>query len=251
MPLPDFSAEMSQIEEEKNAPPVESVPENTESVIEESLTEEEIFKKQKREKLLNHLAMCREKSAAKRKAIKEEKQKNKKPRGRPKKNPQDTFEKSIAKGGERGDSPANVIINEASPVEVLPPPTKDLPPPTPKLEEMQKNVNTPVTIDYDRIINGVHDKYMKSKAERKAKKQPVPAPAPTMQYQPPAPVQPAFDRSVFERQVREDERNKIRNEVARKKQEQDALKQRTKEYYSRLPPRSLAGGKNWDEYFFN
>ncbi len=235
MPLPDFSAEMSQIEEENNAPPVESVEENIQSVVEENLTEEEIFKKQKRENLLNHLAKCREKSAAKRKAQKEEKQKNKKPRGRPKKTTE----------------PQNVVINEASPVEVTPPPVKELPPPTPILEEMQKNVNTPVTIDYDRIINGVHDKYMKSKAERKAKKQPAPAPAPTMQYQPPAPVQPAFDRSAFERKVREDERNKIRNEVQRKKQEQDALKQRIKEYYSRLPPRRLAGGKNWDDYFFN
>ena len=239
MPLPDFSADMSQIEEEKNAPPVEAVPENTESVVEENLTEEEIFKKQKREKLLNHLAKCREKSAAKRKAQKEEKAKNKKPRGRPKKNPQEE----------------NIIINDASPVEVLPPPTKDLPRPTPSPEPVKRDLPT---IDYDRIIDGVHQKYLKSKAERKAKKQPAPAPAPTMQYQPPPPVQPTFgeahtrfDRSSFERQVREDERNKIRNEVARKKQEQDALKQRTKEYYSRLPPRSLAGGKNWEEYFFN
>jgi len=230
MPLPDFSAEMSQIEEEKNAPSVESVPENTESVVEENLTEEEIFKKQKREKLLNHLAKCREKSAAKRKAQKEEKQKNKKPRGRPKKNPQEE----------------NVIISEASPVEELPPsptPVRRVPP-TP--EPVKRDLPT---IDYDRIIDGVHQKYLKSKAERKAKK--APAPAPTMQYQPPPPVQPMFDKSTFEAQVREDERNRIRSEVQRKKQEQEALKQRTKDYYSRLPPRSLAAGKNWDSYFFD
>jgi hypothetical protein len=227
MPLPDFSAEIAQIEEEKNAPPVEAVPENTEPVVEESLTEEEIFKKQKREKLLNHLAMCREKSAAKRKAMKEEKQKNKKPRGRPKKAVEE-----------------NVVISETSPVQELPPaPSTPVikEAPTPQLVKQELP-----TIDYDRIINGVHDKYMKSKAERKAKKQP--APAPTMVYQPP---QPTFDRDSFEKQVREDERNKIRNEISRKKQEQDVLKQRTKDYYARLPPRSLAAGKNWDDYFFN
>lgn len=232
MPLPDFSAEMTQIENEKNAPSVESVEENPEPVVEESLTEEEIFKKQKREKLLNHLAECRKLSAAKRKAQKEEKQKNKKPRGRPKKNPQEE----------------NVVISEASPVEELPPPTPTpvrRAPPTP--EPVKRELPT---IDYDRIIDGVHQKYLKSKAERKAKKAPAAAPAPTMIYQPPAPVQPAFDKSAFEAQIREDERNRIRGEVQKKKQEQEALKQRTKDYYSRLPPRSLAAGKNWDEYFF-
>lgn len=229
MPLPDFSAEMTQIENEKNAPSVESVEENPEPVVEESLTEEEIFKKQKREKLLNHLAECRKKSAAKRKAQKEEKQKNKKPRGRPRKE-------------------ENVVLSEASPVEELAPPTPvRRAPPTP--EPVKRELPT---IDYDRIIDGVHQKYLKSKAERKAKKAPAPAAAaaPTMVYQPPAPVQPAFNKSAFEAQVREDERNRIRGEVQRKKQEQEALKQRTKDYYSRLPPRSLAAGKNWDEYFF-
>ena len=234
MPLPDFSAEMSQIEDEKNAPSVEAVEENPEPVVEESLTEEEIFKKQKREKLLNHLAECRKLSAAKRKAQKEEKQKNKKPRGRPKKNPQEE----------------NVILSEASPVEELPPAAA---PPTPTPVRREPPTPAPVkqelpTIDYDRIIDGVHQKYLKSKAERKAKKAAVPPPAPTMVYQPPP---PAFDKSAFEAQVREDERNRIRIEVQRKKQEQEALKQRTKDYYSRLPPRSLATGKNWDEYFFD
>jgi hypothetical protein len=242
MPLPDFSNEMSQIEEEKNNPPVETVEENTEPVEQQNLTEEEIFKKQKREKLLNHLAKCRELSAAKRKAQKEEKVKNKKPRGRPKK--QET------KGLEVGE---NIIINEAPPVKETfekgvsgDTPRKELPPPTPKIEQIPKNVITPINIDYDKIINGVHEKYIKSKAERKAKNSPLAQPIPTY-----TPVPPMFDKVSFERQVREDERNKIRNEVARKKQEQDVLKQRTKDYYSRLPPRSLATGKGWDDYFFN
>ncbi len=238
MPLPDFSAEMSQIEDEKNTPSVESVEENPEPVVEESLTEEEIFKKQKREKLLTHLAKCREKSAAKRKAQKEEKQKNKKPRGRPKKNPQVT---------DSLRQEENVVLSEASPVEDLPPtpvPERRAPPtPQPVKRDLP-------SIDYDRIIDGVHQKYLKSKADRKAKKAPAAAPAPTMVYQPPPPAQPTFDKSAFEAQVREDERNRIRGEVQRKKQEQEALKQRTKDYYSRLPPRSLAAGKNWDEYFF-
>ena len=238
MPLPDFSAEMSQIEDEKNAPSVEAVEENPEPVVEESLTEEEIFKKQKREKLLNHLAECRKLSAAKRKAQKEEKQKNKKPRGRPKKNPQVT---------DSLRQEENVVLSEASPVEELPP--------TPVIERRAPPTPEPVkrdlpSIDYDRIIDGVHQKYLKSKADRKAKKAPAAAPAPTMVYQPPPPAQPTFDKSAFEAQVREDERNRIRGEVQRKKQEQEALKQRTKDYYSRLPPRSLAAGKNWDEYFF-
>jgi hypothetical protein len=237
MPLPDFSAEMSQIENENKGsaplkPPTEEINNTDEGDSGDTppLTEEEIFKKQKREKLLNHLAECRKLSAAKRKAQKEEKQKNKKPRGRPKKNPQEE----------------NVIISEASPVEELPPATPvRRAPPTP--EPVKRELPT---IDYDRIIDGVHQKYLKSKAERKAKKAPAPAPAPTMVYQPPAPAQPAFDKSAFEAQIREDERNRIRGEVQRKKQEQEALKQRTKDYYSRLPPRSLAAGKNWDEYFF-
>jgi len=218
MPLPDFSAEMTQIEEEKNAPPVEAEAENAEPVEEPTLTEEEIFKKQKREKLLAHLADCREKSAAKRKAQKEEKQKNKKPRGRPRKQPE-------PESAEPNPSTQPTPSTQAPPV-ITPAPASA---PAP-------------TIDYDRIINGVHQKYLSSKEQRKKVKQPVLAAAPA-----PAPA-PAFDRARFEAQVREDERNRIKTEVERKKNEQ--LRQRTKDYYSRLPPRSLANNKNWDDYFF-
>lgn len=225
MPLPDFSKELAQIEEEKNNPTAE----NVEIVVEEKptnegLSEDEIFKKQKREKLLAHLAKCREKSAQKRKEKKEEKEKNKKPRGRPKKQEE------------------QVILDDVE-VKELPPAEK---PPTIQHKIIEKQVQAPqpsVQIDYDRIINGVHDKYLKSKEERKKNKvQPVQAPVQ-------APVQPAFDRVEFERQIREDERNAIRMRVEQKKQE-DRLRQQTKDYYSRLPPRSLASNKNWDEYFF-
>ena len=227
MPLPDFSAEMSQIADEENAPSVEAVDENAEVVevvVEEpTLTEEEIFKKQKREKLLAHLADCREKSAAKRRAQKEEKQKNKKPRGRPRKQ-QPEPEVGLAPHGDGVSEPstqAPPIVVHATPQPVAP------------------------TIDYDRIINGVHEKYMSAKEQRKKAKQPVAPPTPAPQLRPPT---PAFDRAAFEAQVREDERQRIKAEVEKKKNEQ--LRQRTKDYYSRLPPRSLANSKNWDDYFF-
>jgi len=229
MPLPDFSKEMSQIEEEKNNPSVESV----ESVEQnnntnEELTEEEIFKKQKREKLLNHLAKCREKSAEKRRQQKEEKQKNKKPRGRPKKDLTEENE--------------NVVLetNEPRLDDVK---TKELPPAEKPPVIQNKIIEKQVEIDYDRIINGVHQKYLSSKEERKKTKM-VNQPQPVQQ-----PVQPQFDKYAFEKQVREDERNRIRAEVQARKNE-EALRKRTKDYYSRLPPRSLSSGKNWDEYFF-
>ena len=217
MPLPDFSAEMSQIANEENAPSVEAVEENAEAVEEPKLTEEEIFKKQKREKLLAHLADCREKSAAKRRALKEEKQKNKKPRGRPRKQEPEVEPSTPAP---EPSTQAPPIVVHANPQPVAP------------------------TIDYDRIINGVHEKYMSAKEQRKKAKQ-VPTPTPAPQVRPPT---PAFDRAAFEAQVREDERQRIKAEVEKKKNEQ--LRQRTKDYYSRLPPRSLSNGKNWDEYFF-
>ena len=217
MPLPDFSAEMSQIANEENAPSAEAVEENAEAVEEPKLTEEEIFKKQKREKLLAHLADCREKSAAKRRALKEEKQKNKKPRGRPRKQEPEVEPSTPAP---EPSTQAPPIVVHANPQPVAP------------------------TIDYDRIINGVHEKYMSAKEQRKKAKQ-VPNPTPALQQRPPT---PAFDRATFEAQVREDERQRIKAEVEKKKNEQ--LRQRTKDYYSRLPPRSLSNGKNWDEYFF-
>lgn len=210
---------MTQIEDEKNAPPVEDVAENAEPVEEPTLTEEEIFKKQKREKLLAHLAGCREKSAAKRKAQKEEKQKNKKPRGRPRKQPE----------------PESAEPNPSTePIASTPAPAVITPAPAPAASP---------SIDYDRIINGVHQKYLSSKEQRKKVKQPIVAAAAAA-----APA-PAFDRVRFEAQVREDERNRIKTEVERKKNEQ--LRQRTKDYYSRLPPRSLANNKSWDSYWFD
>ena len=229
MPLPDFSAEMGEIEDEKNAAVVEDVAENAEPVEEPMLTEEEIFKKQKREKLLSHLADCRAKSAAKRKALKEEKAKAKRPRGRPRKQPEP--EVDLAPHGDGVSVPST----QPTPSTQAPPVITPAPAPA-----------SAPTIDYDRIINGVHQKYLSSKEQRKKAKQPVvaaaaaPAPAPV--------VAPAFDRARFEAQVREDERNRIKTEVERKKNEQ--LRQRTKDYYSRLPPRSLANNKSWDSYWF-
>lgn len=233
MPLPDLSKEMREIEEENNAPVEQNVQMSVEPV-EEKLTEEEIFKKQKREKLLKTLEKARAKSAEVRKQRKAEKQANKKPRGRPKKT--DLVEKV-----EELDDGTQVKYAVNPEPEPQPEPTRPEPEPLPSRQEMEKNVYTPVTIDYDRIINGVHQKYMSSKEIRRKQK----AEAAMRKEEEKKKLQLQQD---YEKKIRIDERTRIQAEVNKRKQE-EIMKQKTQDYYSKLPPRRLATGNKWDDLF--
>lgn len=235
MPLPNLNKEMRELE---NPPPEENIQmsvENVETVeepVDNGLTEEEIFKKKKREKLLETLAKARVKSAEVRKQRKAEKEANKKPRGRPKKAIENVEQ-------ELDDGTTLKYPIEAEPQQIVEPP---------KPKVVEKIVQP--QIDYDRIINGVHDKYLKSKAERKKNKQPTTTP---LLYQHLPQHQPQFDARQFEEQIRTDERNKLKAQVeARKKEkEQEKLRQRTQAYYSKLAPMNMKDGTNWDKLFFS
>lgn len=224
MPLPDLTKEMNEIEAENNAPVRENIEMSVEPV-EEKLTEEEIFKKQKREKLLKTLEKARAKSAEVRKQRKAEKQANKKPRGRPKK--ADLVEKV-----EELDDGTKVRYAVTPEPEPQPEPTRPEPQPEPVRQ---------FEIDYDRIINGVHQKYMSSKELRRKQKEE----ASLKKEQERRQIQA---QKEYETKIRNDERNRIQAEVMKRKQD-EVMKQKTKDYYSKLPPRNIATGSKWDDLF--
>lgn len=239
MPLPNMTLNTPQVEQEKN---LQTVPQHVESVETNPRpvqytqeppkqppsksqnapkntlndTETEVFVDPKKKKLLEHLAKCREKSVITRKKIAEERRNNKKPRGRPKKDD----------------------VNTPEPVPVIAP-----------VVVREKVLDRSYEIDYDRIINGVHDKYIKHK-ETKTKK-PIQYPTPVQYHYQPPPQQPAFDKHSFEQKVREDERKKLQEEINRVKasQENDRVRRQTKDYYNKLPPMNMRTGSKWDNLF--
>jgi hypothetical protein len=188
-------------------------------------------------KLREHLAKAREKSLAVRKAKKEEKLKNKKPVGRPKRVKKTEVE----------------IAGIPTTIEKTNEFTLSYPTPEKEIKNTEEKIvmeiteNTPINkkvervnekhFDYDRLADILYKK-MESKTIENI--EPL---LPNPQY--PSPRQRQLD---LEKSIREDERTRIKEE--QKRQKEDRLRTATQKYFSRLPPNDYYEPKNvWDTCF--
>ena len=215
--------------------------------------EKEIFDKPKAEppknsaeddkklKLKEHLKMCREKSAKVRKEKAQEKKKNKRPVGRPKKvkepkaninmvvSEEPTIEDPLESIEEQAEDKTEVEIFKPE-LETIPEDkVLETPPPQAKQSKAQ-----PV-FDMDMLLNKF-DERMNDKLKA------FQVPAPPTQQQP----NMGFDPNVLgfvsymkdhEEKIRNEERTKYVMELEQKKNE--TLMNNTKKYFSRLPPRQF------------
>ena len=213
--------------------------------------EKEIFEKPKTDsktnsaeddkklKLKEHLKKCREKSAEVRKAKAQEKKKNKRPVGRPKKvkDPKPNINMVVAEEPAIED-PLESIEEQAedkTEVEIFKPELetipedKVLPPPVPKAQP---------AFDMDMLLNKFDERM-----NEKLKAFQVPEPPQAKQS-----IQPSmgFDPNVLgfvsymkdhEEKIRNEERSKYVMELEQKKNE--TLMNNTRKYFSRLPPRQF------------
>ena len=194
----------------------------------------------KKMKLKEHLKMCREKSAEVRKAKAQEKKKNKRPVGRPKKvkEPKPNINMVVAEAEPSIEEPLDHIQEQAedkTEVEIFKPELKTIPedkvlePPPPPVPKAQ-----PV-FDMDMLLNKFDERM-----NNKLKAFQVPAtPAPSIPSM-------GFDPNVLgfvtymkdqEEKIRNEERTKYVMELEQKKNE--TLMHNTKKYFSRLPPRQF------------
>ena len=214
-----------------------------------SKEEKEIFEKPKAEptnseddkklKLKEHLKMCREKSAKVRKEKAQEKKKNKRPVGRPKKvkepkaninmvvSEEPTIEEPLESIEEQAEDKTEVEIFkpelETIPEDkVLPPP-----PPVPKAQPV---------FDMDMLLNKF-DERMNDKLKAFQVPEPIAKPAiPNMGFDPNVLGFVSYMKD-HEEKIRNEERTKYVMELEQKKNE--TLMNNTKKYFSRLPPRQF------------
>tara|TARA_R110000823_G_scaffold4604_1_gene18119 strand:+ start:106 stop:864 length:759 start_codon:yes stop_codon:yes gene_type:complete len=214
-----------------------------------SKEEKEIFEKPKAEptnseddkklKLKEHLKMCREKSAKVRKEKAQEKKKNKRPVGRPKKvkepkaninmvvSEEPTIEDPLESIEEQAEDKTEVEIFkpelETIPEDkVLPPP-----PPVPKAQPV---------FDMDMLLNKF-DERMNDKLKAFQVPEPIAKPAiPNMGFDPNVLGFVSYMKD-HEEKIRNEERTKYVMELEQKKNE--TLMNNTKKYFSRLPPRQF------------
>lgn len=197
----------------------------------------------KKLKLKEHLKMCREKSAKVRKEKAQEKKKNKRPVGRPKKvkepkpNINMVVEEPVAEEDplesiqEQAEDKNEVeIFKSGKPTELETiPEDKVLPPPVPKAQP---------AFDMDMLLNKFDERM-----NEKLKAFQVPEPPQAKQS-----IQPSmgFDPNVLgfvsymkdhEEKIRNEERTKYVAELEQKKNE--TLMNNTRKYFSRLPPRQF------------
>ena len=191
--------------------------------------------------LKEHLARCRQKSIAVRKAKAEERKKNKKPRGRPKKenmkieiNDEETYDPKTHRIEEKE------IFKEKEPqlaTENTPPPETppDDKPPSNSMFDMEKL--------FERMDKTISEK-MKAYA-------PPPQTIPE-EKEPPAYFKYMKEMKDHEEMIRQDERKKLGLQASQKKQE--ILQQQTNKYYKRMPlpqssfhqPSNNNGADLWD-----
>ena len=113
----------------------------------------------------------------------------------------------------------------------------------PKNKPIQQHTNT---IDYDKIVNSLYDKF-KSETIKPPASKPVNIPKPTL----PTPRQRQDD---MEARIRADERMRMKQEQnavfsQKSKEREDRLKQATKNYYSKLPQTNFFQPTDWDNLF--
>ena len=215
--------------------------------------EKEIFDKPKTEpptnsaedekklKLKEHLKMCREKSAKVRKEKAQEKKKNKRPVGRPKKvkEPKPNINMVVEQTPVAEEDPLESIQEQAedkTEVEIFNPETKRLetipedkvlPPPVPKAQPV---------FDMDMLLNKF-DERMNDKLKAFQVPEPVAKPAiPSMGFDPNVLGFVTYMKDQEEK-IRNEERTKYVLELEQKKNE--TLMHNTKKYFSRLPPRQF------------
>mgnify|MGYP003626337047 CR=1 FL=1 len=251
--MSDYGNRMMPMEAEEVNDEVEQVVEQeTQEVLQEPIFDKgEKEKKPKKKrvmtdeakaKLVDRLKLGREKSLLVRKAKAEEKRKNKKPVGRPKKN---IVEEKIPI--------TKVILEDKTEVSFpTPEPEKTVnnnvvmeikEQELPKNKPIQQHTNT---IDYDKIVNSLYDKF-KSETIKPPASKPVNIPKPTL----PTPRQRQDD---MEARIRADERMRMKQEQnavfsQKSKEREDRLKQATKNYYSKLPQTNFFQPTDWDNLF--
>tara|TARA_R110002126_G_scaffold34525_10_gene106862 strand:+ start:248 stop:925 length:678 start_codon:yes stop_codon:yes gene_type:complete len=174
---------------------------------------------EKKERLKEHLARCRVKSAEVRAAKKAEKQANKKPRGRPKK-----------------------LKEPVAPTEEVVLDIKEMNEPLLKEEPKQNSQQ----IDYEKLTNMLA-----------AKMRPLtPTPTPTAKVTPPPPQQKLVNNqeqlgnflTQFGNVVRQQEQKKMAEAAVIKKK--NDLHKNTKKYYGKLPPTNFfEPTTDWDALF--
>lgn len=195
---------------------------------------------QKKKSLKEHLARCRVKSIETRKAKAEEKKKNKKPRGRPKKvkDPSPLVEEfkpnvnlEVKEEYDETTHRINEVVEE--PKEVVEQ-IKEV------VEETKQNYS--MDLDYEKLADMVA-----GRLKPKENKPPAPAPA---QQQPVVNNQQQVGNflSSYADMVRQQERAKIVEE--KKQRQQENINNATRNYYKKLPPVSLIQSDNaWDNLF--
>jgi len=225
-------------------PPPQEVKENTQ--VEDKPQTTQLNKEdEKKKSLKEHLARCRAKSIEVRKAKKLEKEKNKKPRGRPKKVKQET-------------SPLAQEIKPNVNLEVV----EEYDPKTHRLNEVVKEVKEEVKkevkelqpppsnnmmLDYEKLADMV--------AGRLKPKQHLP-PAPNTPKEPQQVNKPIVQNqqqvgnflNSYADLIRQQERQKITQE--REEKQKQNLNNATRSYYNKLPPVNLIQSDNaWDNLF--
>ena len=194
-----------------------------------------------------HLAKCREKSLAVRRAKAEERKKNKKPRGRPKK---ENVKMELEEKEQTLDDGTKVKWAEEKkePEKVFNKPKSDL-------DNIQNDVmekdqpKSNAMFDMDMLLNKL-DERMDAKLKQFApppKQELPPAQHQDYKYFPNQTDLNAFytNFKAQEDKIREDERNKILAEA--KKQKEEKLKADTARYFRKMPPATLINSDNaWD-----
>lgn len=227
-----------------------------EPVKEEPQTEELTPEQKKKQSLKEHLARCRAKSIAVRKAKAEEKKKNKKPRGRPKK-----VKENVEMEVKDVYDEKTHRINEVEVPKEKPPPEdkgsmKDLKQYHEKKEEQKQEVRqqqfNQQQLDYNKLAELVAEKMKPPK--QNLPQHPTQPPANSL----PTPQQPP---QVFNNQkeitnfltsytqlVLQNDRNKREKEEQEKRKKN--LNTATQNYYKKLPPMNLIKSDNpWDNCF--
>ena len=225
-------------------------------VEEPAKEEKEIFEKPKTDqptnsaeddkklKLKEHLKMCREKSAKVRKEKAQEKKKNKRPVGRPKKvkepkqninmvvDPEPSIEEPLDHIEEQAEDKTEVeIFKSGKPttsgivLETIPE-DKVLPPPVPQAQP---------SFDMDMLLNKFDERMNDKLKAFQVPANPSPA-VPSMGFDPNVLGFVTYMKDQEEK-IRNEERTKYVRELEQKKNE--TLIHNTKKYFSRLPPRNL------------
>ena len=237
--MSDYGDRMLKMEVESK----ESVVVDETTVESSNQNENEVFIKtevvDKKQKLKDHLAKCREKSAIVRKAKKEEKERNKvqKPRGRPKK--VNVLDDVVEE--EDSDVIAPIVPNDFQEM------------PKQIIKEIPKEINN--GIDMDLLLNKLDDRIntrfntlQDSLKPKEIPKSDYIAPKEIPKQNPQDDLLKMMNDR--EQMIRNDERSKYKKEQEQSKLE--TLQKSTKKYFGRLPPTDLFAPQpqnEWDNLF--